>query len=367
MKCKKEKVVKILFIIVTVLICCNFIEVDAATAKNYNNKCEYSYPFGDETGYFDVYRANDKNEISSVDDLKIARHGKGYFFDSDSEEASFKSGLFVVYNNQFYCPRNVYVCNNINALAKSKSDCPNSDGIAEATLISSGGIAHGYVSKKNKTDTTVTTCITRDSDKELNQIYISAEALNKATVSDSTSDFRSQSVAKYVENKSNNPVPSICNSAEALNYFNAAVTNYAKVVENDPTANSDQKEKAKANADSVKENVSAIMNNNANIDLPGEATETTCEGLIDEDLMTIINLVLDIARIAAPIVLLVLITIDLGQVVISNDKEAMPKAISRSVKRAIAAVVIFFIPYIVNLIIDWLNQYANANASNCIK
>lgn len=364
MKCKSEKVVKILFMFALAVVFCNFRNVEASRSADYNNKCEYSYPFKETTGYFNVYSKKDKSEISSTDDLKIERNGKGYYFGSGEEINSFSTGLFVVYNNQLYCPDYIYLCSNRQAV-KTIDGCPELN-VVEASLTSSSGIAHRYVSKKNKTDTTVTTCITGDSDKELKQIYNRAEALNKATVSDSTSDSSSQIITKYVENKSNNPVPSICNSAEALNYFNVAVTNYAKVVENDPTANSDQKEKAKANADSVKENVSAIMNNNANFDLPGEVTETTCEGLIDADLMTIINLVLNIVRIGTPILLLVLITVDFAQVVISNDTEAMPKAISRSVKRAIAAVVIFFIPYIVSLIISWLND-AGLDASNCIK
>ena len=55
-------------------------------------------------------------------------------------------------------------------------------------------------------------------------------------------------------------------------------------------------------------------------------------------------------------------------VVISNDKDAMPKAISKAIKRAIAALVIFFIPFLVDLIIDWLNTYSDINgAANCIK
>ena len=69
-----------------------------------------------------------------------------------------------------------------------------------------------------------------------------------------------------------------------------------------------------------------------------------------------------------PILLIILTAVDFGQVVISNDKEAMPKAISKAIKRGIAAIVIFFIPFLVDLIIDWLNTYSGINgAANCIK
>ncbi len=57
-----------------------------------------------------------------------------------------------------------------------------------------------------------------------------------------------------------------------------------------------------------------------------------------------------ILKIVAPIILIIMGLIELGKAVVSSDEKAIKLAISTLVKRAIAAVVIFFIPTIVAFI-----------------
>lgn len=59
----------------------------------------------------------------------------------------------------------------------------------------------------------------------------------------------------------------------------------------------------------------------------------------------------NIIQIAAPILLIVLGSVDLAGAVISNDNDALKKATSKLGRRAIAAVAIFFVPMLVKLLI----------------
>ena len=61
---------------------------------------------------------------------------------------------------------------------------------------------------------------------------------------------------------------------------------------------------------------------------------------------------LNIIQIAAPILLIVLGSVDLSGAVISNDNDAIKKATSKLVRRAIAAIAIFFVPLLVKLLLD---------------
>ena len=78
----------------------------------------------------------------------------------------------------------------------------------------------------------------------------------------------------------------------------------------------------------------------------------SCNGLLTPGAYEILQDALNIIRIAVPALLIVLGSVDLGTAVVSDDKDALKKASSRLVKRVIAAVAIFFIPLVVNVLID---------------
>lgn len=81
--------------------------------------------------------------------------------------------------------------------------------------------------------------------------------------------------------------------------------------------------------------------------------EYKCEQLLDDDLQLIIKKVLQWTQILAPIILIVMSSVDFGQAVISQDQDAMKKATSKVLKRFIAAVALFFIPFLVKTIMGW--------------
>ena len=64
----------------------------------------------------------------------------------------------------------------------------------------------------------------------------------------------------------------------------------------------------------------------------------------------LVGLVVYILKIVIPLVLIVLGMVDLGKAVVSSDEKAINKAVGSLIKRFIAAVVVFFIPTIVNAV-----------------
>ena len=67
-----------------------------------------------------------------------------------------------------------------------------------------------------------------------------------------------------------------------------------------------------------------------------------------------------IIKIVAPLVLIVLGIIDIGKAIMASDDKAIQAGVSTLVKRAIAAVVIFFIPTIINLVFKLVNNSEEA-------
>jgi len=86
----------------------------------------------------------------------------------------------------------------------------------------------------------------------------------------------------------------------------------------------------------------------------GSAAGNSCDGLFTPEALEIIDELLGYFRILAPIVLILMIGVDFASAVIGgNEKEdAMKKATSRTIRRAIAAVLVFLVPTIVKAILQ---------------
>ncbi len=77
------------------------------------------------------------------------------------------------------------------------------------------------------------------------------------------------------------------------------------------------------------------------------------------DLEPVINFlksILTIIQWAIPIMLIIMGTIDLGKAVLSSDDKEIKGATSKLVKRAIAAVAVFFVPIIVNTVMKMIGD-----------
>ncbi len=76
--------------------------------------------------------------------------------------------------------------------------------------------------------------------------------------------------------------------------------------------------------------------------------------------------VLKIIQWGIPVLLIIMGSIDLGKAVMSSDDKEIKGATSRLVKRAIAAVAVFFVPIIVDLLIGMVGD-ADANEGSFVK
>ena len=69
--------------------------------------------------------------------------------------------------------------------------------------------------------------------------------------------------------------------------------------------------------------------------------------------------VIPIFQIGIPIILIVMGTIDLGRAVLSSDDKEIKAGTSRLIKRAIAAIFVFFITTIVSLVMGLFGKGSN--------
>lgn len=83
----------------------------------------------------------------------------------------------------------------------------------------------------------------------------------------------------------------------------------------------------------------------------------------------VVGYIVLIIKIVVPLLLILLGMIDLGKAVISSDEKAIKTSTNMLIKRFIAAVVIFFIPTIVNALFSVLDVMGDAkNDYNiCVK
>lgn len=81
----------------------------------------------------------------------------------------------------------------------------------------------------------------------------------------------------------------------------------------------------------------------------------SCEELISATMIAKLNEYMTILRIAVPIIIIILGTIDFASAVLAADDDKMKKAQSRFVKRLIIGLLIFFIPTFVKLLLKIAN------------
>lgn len=89
-----------------------------------------------------------------------------------------------------------------------------------------------------------------------------------------------------------------------------------------------------------------------------------CGGL--SPIITFIKAIMNIFQIAIPIMLIIWGSIDLGKAVMSSDDKEIKGATGKLIKRAVAAVVIFFIPFIVNLLMTLVANNSEGAAGDAL-
>ena len=93
-----------------------------------------------------------------------------------------------------------------------------------------------------------------------------------------------------------------------------------------------------------------------------DSQDEECEALFgdpeDEDSFAhLLQIAFTIMKFAGPLLCIIFSCIDFVKVVVSDDKDAMPKTIKKCLKRVALALVLFFIPTIVNFVFPLLGFY----------
>lgn len=90
-----------------------------------------------------------------------------------------------------------------------------------------------------------------------------------------------------------------------------------------------------------------------------------CNGVFGKDFIPAMrNYVYTPIKWATPILLLILTSIDFAKVVFAGKKEDMDKAKNNFLKRSIAAIIIFFAPNIIDLVVSFIQ---NKSISACLE
>ena len=94
----------------------------------------------------------------------------------------------------------------------------------------------------------------------------------------------------------------------------------------------------------------------------------SCTGVFNQDFIDSINKYLFTPlKWLTPVALLILTSIDFAGVVLSGDKKGMDKAKNNFLKRSAAALIIFFAPLIINLILSLIQNESIRACINKIK
>lgn len=95
--------------------------------------------------------------------------------------------------------------------------------------------------------------------------------------------------------------------------------------------------------------------------------DISCDGLISKSLRNIINDVLSYIRIGVPLLLIILLGVDFAKATFSGDEKAISKSKNNAIKRIIIAIVIFFVPTLLNLLFDVANNvWKDSNYKICL-
>ena len=98
------------------------------------------------------------------------------------------------------------------------------------------------------------------------------------------------------------------------------------------------------------------------------AAGESCTGVIDSEFIDTMNkYVYTPIKWLTPVLLLVLTSIDFAGVVFNGKKDGLDKAKNNFLKRAIAALIIFFAPDLINLIVSFANNQSISSCMNKFK
>lgn len=83
-----------------------------------------------------------------------------------------------------------------------------------------------------------------------------------------------------------------------------------------------------------------------------------CNGIMDPEVLEFLQGLFDIFKYGGPLLCVVLTIIDFTKTVASQDKDSFTKTIKKTGKRIVLALLLFFIPSLINFVFDILGWSA---------
>ncbi len=113
----------------------------------------------------------------------------------------------------------------------------------------------------------------------------------------------------------------------------------------------------------VSNNVMAIDNSyDVHYSLAGR-TADECGGVFDEEVIEFLQQVFNVFKYAAPLLCLAFSIMDFLKATASQEKEALSKAAKTTGKRVVYAIILFFIPNLINFLFNLLGWYGTCGIS----
>jgi len=91
--------------------------------------------------------------------------------------------------------------------------------------------------------------------------------------------------------------------------------------------------------------------------------DVTCESVLGQDMINLLQDLFAAIKIVVPLLVLVLITVDMVKAVLAGNDDQIKKAQSAAIKRLIVGVALFFLPNLVNLILEIAGLYGTCGIS----
>lgn len=351
---KNNRTIKILFTVVFLTITI-FINATVVNAASKVGTCVYtlsSYTTERKGKLEDIVLTVTMGNNGKFRTPKGIMHSNGLYASVPNEDST---GFLAYVNGQFFCPTKVYIekCTNstigeIKFITKQEVDdtfkCSNP---MELKLDKSkvDGTVEVYTPKE-KSNGELISC-EKDPKVVVNETNALENLKNKIeSTNDKTLLTYSEQLKKYDANK-------YCLDAEKTLLSNK-ISEITKTLNKKISKLELTNEEKKQLEDDVKETEN--KNDDAKKEVKEfEPKEFTCTEL-DPTLVKVIQKVLLWIRIAVPILLIILVSIDFAQAIVSQDQDAIKKAISKTIKRVIAALAVFFVPFIISLMLGWLNR-----------
>lgn len=329
--------------------------------KIVNAGCTYNVgDFGIKTDtVIDIYGENGKLTAKCTDDDPWWTVNEGCMIDGTGTYTEKFDNIFVTDKGKFYCPSTIYVCN---TQTMNNAQLGSGQYWYSFSLKDLGGnvvckkveISNiSAVDKFNKYDSV---------DQATGKLSV-CEIASEAEIADykkrvnaigDLNSMTSDEVKKALED-----LQSILDSIQANKKCSAELSTLVLEI-GDKISGYTGENYDGENFDEVIDSVENMQQQVGNITkdrigkfmISTNSIEYDCEGLLDGDLKLVLVYVLKIIRIGAPILLIVLTTIDFAQAVITEDQDAIKKAVSKVIKRVIAAIALFFVPVFVEILIN---------------